>query len=193
MSVSPTTELEAVNQMLRAIGEAPVSSLTGDIGVDVVTARATLNDVMKAIQTVGWLFNTEHEYPLQLNGDNEIILPTNAASVDVCRGRFGNTDPIQRGSKLYDRKNHTYTFSQDIKAKIIFLLPFDELPETARYYVTYSACRKFQDNSVGSEELHKYNASDEMRAWIVFQDDQAEDADLNFMRDDPTLGLIWRL
>lgn len=188
MTEAPTTQLEAVNQMLAAIGESPVSSLAGDVGVDVVTAKATLKEVTKAVQTEGWLFNTEHEFPLLRNGDGHIFVPKNAASVDVIRNRFDGTDPVLRGERLYDRKAHTYIFTQDVKAKIIFLLPFEEMPETARHYVTYRACRKFQNNSVGSPELHRYNSTDEMQARIIFMADQAEDEDLNFLRDDPEFG-----
>lgn len=192
MTETPTTQLDAVNQMLLAIGESPVSTLTGDVGVDVVTAKQTLADITRAVQTEGWLFNTEHEFPLSVDGDNQIGIPSNAASVDVIRERFGDNDPIQRGLKLYDRKNHTYTFTEGVKAKIIFLLPFEDMPETARYYVTYRACRKFQDNSIGSESLHRYNERDEMRARVVFENDQAEDEDLNFLRDDPFFGSVVR-
>lgn len=193
MPETPTTQLEAVNQMLRAIGESPVSTLVGDVGVDVVTAKQTLATIMKSVQTEGWQFNTEYGYPLQRDGNNEITVPGNAASVDVVKGYYGDNDPVLRGTKLYDRKNHTYTFDADLKATIIFLLPFEEMPESARHYIAYRATRKFQDDMVGSNDLNRYNARDEMTARIVFENDQAEDEDLNFIRDDPQLGKIWSL
>ena len=42
MTVAATTELEAINIMLAAIGEAPVNSLTGQVPVDVRIAQSTL-------------------------------------------------------------------------------------------------------------------------------------------------------
>ena len=54
-----TTELEAVNAMLRAIGEAPVSTLTGATQVDVVAAIGILRDLAREVQEEGWRFNTE--------------------------------------------------------------------------------------------------------------------------------------
>lgn len=193
MAETPTTQLDAVNTMLMTIGESPVSSLTGSVGVDVVEAKQTLNTVMKAVQTGGWVFNTEHEFPLQVDLDNHIALPANAASVDVYKGRFGDTDPVARGLRLYDRKNHTYSFDTSVKARIIFLLPFEEMPSTARYYVMYRACRVFQNNAIGSEILHRYTLQDERVALADFENDQAEDEDLNFIRDDALFGRIWRL
>lgn len=188
MNETPTTKLEAVNQMLAAISESPVSSLTGDGGVDVVTAQVTLNEVMKAVQAEGWLFNTEYNFPLLRDTGGEIYVPSNASTVDVVRDRFGNTDPVLRGNRIYDRRNHTYVFEENLEAKIIFLLPFEEMPETARHYVTYRSARKFENNSVGSPQLNRFNREDEMTAKILFMSDQAEDEDLNFLRDDPEFG-----
>ncbi|MEO0471881.1 MAG: hypothetical protein AAF206_19805, partial [Bacteroidota bacterium] len=35
---------------------------------------------------------------------------------------------------------HSYVFTENLKAKVIFLLPFEEMPESARHYITYRAC-----------------------------------------------------
>jgi hypothetical protein len=189
--ITPSTELEAVNTMLRAIGESPVSSLYGDVGVDVVTAKHTLMEIMKAVQTEGWIFNTEYDYPLNRNVSGQIVVPANALLVDIARSRFGDIDPVMRGSRVYDRKNHTFIFTVDLKAKIIFGLPFTDMPESARHYVTYRAVRKFQDNSLGSSDLHRYNERDELMARVRFMDEQAEDEDLNFLKDTPGFNQLW--
>ena len=42
MAVAATTELEAINIMLAAIGESPVNSLIGTLPVDVKLAQSTL-------------------------------------------------------------------------------------------------------------------------------------------------------
>jgi hypothetical protein len=189
--VTPTTKLEAVNTMLRAIGESPTSTLSGDVGVDVVTARQTLDEVTKAVQAEGWLFNTEHAYPLSRDSENNIVIPATALSVGVDRRKYFDIDAVLRGNRLYDRKNHTYVFDRDLEAKIVFGLDFEEMPETARTYVTYRAARKFQDTSLGSQELHQFNEKDELYARIRFMDDQAEDEDLNFLKDDPAFQPLW--
>lgn len=189
--ITPSTELEAVNTMLRAIGESPVSTLSGDVGVDVVTARQTLTEIMKAVQTEGWIFNTEYDYPLNRDMSGQIIVPANALQVDIVKNRYSDIDPVMRGNKVYDRKNHTFTFTIDLKAKIIFGLSFTDMPESARHYVTYRAARKFQDNSLGSEELHKFNERDELMARVRFMDEQAEDEDHNFLRDTDGFQQLW--
>lgn len=191
--LTPSTELEAVNTMLRAIGESPASSLSGSVGVDVVTARSTLTEISRAVQTEGWIFNTEYGYPLSRDVNNEIGVPTNALVVDVPRRVYPSIDPVIRGRKLYDRMNHTYKFDVDLEARVVFGLDFTELPESARHYITYRAARKFQDNSVGSTELHQYNERDEMIARARLLDEQTEDEDLNFLKDSPDFSQLWRV
>jgi len=191
--ITPTTELEAVNTMLRAIGESPVSTLSGEVGVDVVTARQTLTEIMKAVQTEGWIFNTEYDYPLTRDISGQIVVPANALQVDINKREFFDIDPVMRGNRVYDRKNHTFTFTVDLKAKIIFGLPFTDMPESARHYVTYRAARKFQDNSLGSSELHQFNERDELMARVRFMDEQAEDEDLNFLKDTPGFRQLWSI
>lgn len=188
---TPTTELEAVNTMLRAIGEAPTSSLTGEVGVDVVTAKATLDEVSREVQSEGWLFNTEHDYPMARANNGEIYVPASAAVVDVSKRRYPGIEPVMRGNRLYDRKNHTYSFDQDVEARVVFLLPFTNMPETARRYVTIRAARMLQDDSLGSNDLHRFKERDEMFARIRFVDEQSEDEDLNFLRETPDFNQLW--
>ena len=64
MAVAATTELEAINIMLAAIGEAPVNTLTGTLPVDVKIAQSTLVEINKAVQAEGWSFNTETDVTL---------------------------------------------------------------------------------------------------------------------------------
>ena len=47
--MTATTELEAVNIMLAAIGESPVNTLTGTLPVDVKLAQTTLEEVNKEV------------------------------------------------------------------------------------------------------------------------------------------------
>ncbi len=61
-SISPLTELEAINIMLAAIGEAPLAPATDLATVtaaDVVTAISTLRNISRSVQAEGWRFNTE--------------------------------------------------------------------------------------------------------------------------------------
>lgn len=186
---TPTTRLEAVNMMLRAIGEAPVTQLYSSAGVDTPNALSTLNASLRSFLTEGWHFNTEYDYPLPRDEANEITVPSNAFRVKFPKNMAG-ADPVVRGTSVYDRRNHTYKFDHTIKASIIFGLPFEELPEAARMYVAIRAARKFQDDNIGENVIHRFSEQDEAMARSVFLSDEAEAEDNNMLDDTPD---FWRL
>ena len=121
MSLAPTTELEAVNTMLNTIGEAPVNTLVNMTSVDAITALSVLQSVNREVQSQGWFFNYEYNYPLTPNQNGELSLPTNIMSVDSSNVSHKH-DLVQRGSRAYDRLNHTYIFDEAVKCDLILLL-----------------------------------------------------------------------
>ena len=163
MSLTPTTELEAVNTMLNTIGEAPVNTLVNMTSVDALAALSVLQNVNRGVQVEGWFFNSEYDYPLVPDLDGNLPLPTNLMSVDSTN-ESSSYDLIQRGSRAYDRKNHTYTFTETVKCNLIILLAFEEIPEAARNYITLRASRILQDRLLGSDSLHTMNREDEYQA-----------------------------
>jgi hypothetical protein len=177
MAQTMTTELEAVNTMLACVGEAPINTLEGDLPASIQIAVDLLNDVSRRIQAKGWSFNTEEDYELALNGDSECVLPGNTLSCDLTIEDW-TVNLVQRGSQLYDRKNHTYVLEAAPRCTIVFFLAWDELPEAARNYIKIKAARIHQDNTVGSESHHRYTQQDEVEAYadIVGANAEAEDA-----------------
>lgn len=159
-TTTPTSELEAVNTMLSCIGEAPISDIetTGSVRVD--QAKAMLNEISRTVQQRGWHFNSEDDYPLVRNGTGELVLPTNTFRVCAAREHRADYDVVQRGTKLYDRKNHTFTFTVDLKVDIVLCLPFEELPEAARKYINIFAARTFQGRVQGSEAVYRFTSED---------------------------------
>jgi hypothetical protein len=59
-----TTELEAINAMLAAIGEAPVTSIAAPRLPDLEIAVNTLRDATRELLTQSWKFNTEYDLEL---------------------------------------------------------------------------------------------------------------------------------
>lgn len=181
MPETPQTQLDAVNKLLRTIGESEVEDLTPPYGVDVESALSTLTEVSREVQLRAWQFNTEYGYPLPLDTNGNIPAPANALVVDVDRREYPSVDAVLRGPFLYDRLGHTDIFTQDLTARVVLFLPFDKLPESARSYISYRAARLFQDNSNGSNDLHRYNERDEIMAYASMANEQAEDEDLDFL------------
>lgn len=66
INIVPTTELEAVNALLAAIGEAPVAQGEVDTPTSVTTTMALgeLKNAAREVLLRGWKFNTEFGYPV---------------------------------------------------------------------------------------------------------------------------------
>lgn len=183
--LTATTELDAVNIMLGTIKESPVTTLEDNESVDAATALSVLREISKMIQSRVWHFNTDTEVTLTRNGDGEVTLPSNCVRVDYAKGHEQyNVDPVQRGTRLYDRKNQTYVFDADPVVDMTVLLSFDELPEPARYYITIKAARVFQRRTLGSETLDSFVEDDELRALVAMMDFDGDTADLNILSGD---------
>lgn len=181
LDLAPTTELEAVNICLAAIGESPVSSVEVDGLEDASTALQKLREASRAFQGEGWSFNTDHLYPVSRNQDGEIVLPVSALHADISRSEGRNG--VWRGGKLWDKENHTFVWDRDMKLDVVWLFPFDSLPELARAYVAVRGARLFARQQLGGEENEKYTKDDEMRAWVRFRQEENRAADRNVFRN----------
>ena len=191
MPVAATTELQAVNIMLAAIGEAPINTLTGTLPVDAVTARSTLAEVNKNIQSEGWSFNTEIDVTQTRDGSNHINLQNDILKIDPNIHQHPTIDAIQRGSKLYDRLNNKFEFDEDLICTVVYFREFNEIPEPARYYITIKAARIFVDRLVSDEGLRTYTQQDEVRARAILMETDLSNGDHNLLRGDPSLTSVF--
>lgn len=177
--LTPTTELDAVNQMLGTIGEAPVNTLIGVTSLDTAIAINTLAEISRDIQSKGHHFNTDKGLKLQPGAfTGEIEVPINCVDIDTV-DPDGSIDVILRGRRLYDRVNHTFKFTAPVTVDMVVLLPFGELPESARRYISVRACRVFQKRQVGSTTLATFTAEDEREALMSFRRSLGRNADHN--------------
>ena len=191
MTVAATTELESINIMLAAIGEAPINSLTGTLPVDARLAQSTLTEVNKEVQSEGWSFNTEIDVTLTRDASKQIALPQDVLRVDANIHQHPTIDPIQRGLKLYDRLNNKYEFDEDLICTIVYLRTFSEIPEPARRYIIIKAARVFVDRLVSDQGLRTYTQQDETRARAILMETDLCNADHNVLRGDPSLTSVF--
>jgi len=136
------TNLSAVNSILGAIGQAPLSKLDFS-NPEVSYIFNILKDTNRDVQDEGWTFNTEKHYKLAPDGNNEIKIPDNMLRMDVSDGRKDRTtNVIRRGGKLYDKVRHSYSFSGDQYLDIVWLFKFEDVPSVfQRYIISRSAAR----------------------------------------------------
>lgn len=179
-ALAVTTELEAVNKMLEAIGADPVASLTVSVDSDVTLAKSILAETLKEVQSQGWNFNTDTRYSMTRTVDNEYVVPDNVAEIDVSDD-FPHIRATYRNGKMWDQENHTFTWDVDLTFNVVWLFEFEELPQTARHYITMKAARKLQGKALGSDNLGKYTAQDEEEARTIFMDAEGIDAEHNIL------------
>jgi hypothetical protein len=183
MALNTTTELEAINTMLSVIGEAPLSSLSEISAVtDAVIARSVLNEVSREVQSMRWHFNYEKDFELLPEvGTGFIYVPPNALLADTSKTHW-DKDVVQRGNRMYNKTTHSFVFDTSLKCDLVFLLEFEDLPQTAKHYITIRASRIFADRTVGSELLYKLTAQDEQVAMVSLKRAEGLTGDYNILR-----------
>ena len=176
-----TTKLEAINTMLSCIGQSPLNSLEGTKSYFTISAEKILNDEIKRIQLQGWDFNSEDNYPLVPNTDNEIVVPSNLIMINLpscLRNRY-----VVRNGKLYDKQEHSFKINKTLYASVVFSLEFEELPEVAKEYAKMSAAYKFVKRELGSEKACAYTQEDLSEARIALEQHELEIGDYTMIPD----------
>lgn len=146
------SKLDAVNRILRASGEYPVSTLAVTGSNDVTLAVQTLDEVALQCQMTGLNCNTvEKDYLPDVNG--KIYIPDTTLSIDTVGTDYGR-NIVQRGrapTYLFDVDNNTdaFTVGTPLKVRITVALSFEELPTSEQFEITDTAARMYQMATVG--------------------------------------------
>lgn len=162
------TELDAVNLMLSCIGQAPLNTLEGTQSYFTIAAKQILDNLNTTCQLEGWDFNTEEDYSLEPDNDN--IIHINSDMLVVKIPMIYKNQYVIRNKKLFDKFNHTFKIKTPVRAKVIFKLPFEELPEAAKQYIAIAAAYKFVKRELGSKETTLYTQEDVLQARIALMD-----------------------
>lgn len=184
--IGPALELQAVNEMLAAIGEDPVEELD-HLPPSGNTALSVLRGVSRDLQEGGHWFNTERDYVLTPNDDQEIIIPDAVISLDGVDG-----DYIERRPRLYDRERKTFTFDGPVACSVIFHLEWDFLPSVARRFITALAIEKFVDGFPGANAVTEARNRNLIRAKAAFDKAAIRNADYNLLDNQSIQQLIRR-
>jgi hypothetical protein len=183
-----TSELSAVNQILAAVGQAPVTTLD-QTNPDTTIAYNTLVEVSREIQAQGWIFNSEFELPLIPDNDGDIIIPSNVLRVDRSEipENFGLA-VVARSGKLYNAITHTFNWSalsSPLKCDVVYLTPFDDCPQPFKDYVTARASVVASSRMVGDPNqfrLLKEREEQSRAMWMQHESEQGNYTMFGFPR-----------
>ena len=155
-TTNASTELPAINQILMACGQAPVTTLD-ETNPDVAIAYQTLLEISREVQSEGWTFNKEPHYEMTPEtGTNHIVIPNNVLQIDLSSSNASNKEVVRRGGKLYDKYNHTYEWTDGpIDCDIVWLFDWVDIPRAVQDYITARASTVVSSRIVGDKTQYE--------------------------------------
>ena len=166
------TRLDAVNQCLLAAGEAIVSDLENQSGVDTSIAEYLLNQFTDDYQFRG-LANNRYTKTLTIGPDGLVRLPATIISLDFNSLLTNAEDNIVRVSikndngsfYLWNVTDQTSDFSaystEEIKATLIVSVEWEDIDTPGQRAIVASAARRYQMLTQGDQGADAYLAQDE--------------------------------
>ena len=163
------TELSAVNSILGAIGQSPVTTISGNTNPEIAFIYNLLRDANVDVQNEGWHFNTEKHVNFKPDSSNKISIPTDVLKMDVSNGWSHRVyDVVKRNGYLYDKFDHTDDWSNaatsGIDLDIVKLFTFEDLPSVFQRYIILMASGRAATQLVGNPQLVQLLATRESYA-----------------------------
>ena len=155
MNIDTSTQLSklsALNGMASYLGIPPLQSLSDiDRSPDFQLAEVILDEMVHEVCAHGMPCNTDYNYTLVRNVDNEI--PLEAGMIAVFPEDENEKYVIERNAKLYDRDKNTSIFEQDVDCRVFWLQTYESLPAVVRKYVYVSSARRLVSRVKGDDAV----------------------------------------
>lgn len=147
-------EVDAINRMLRYIGELPVPTdvIIDDLeeGHEAQQARTILYETLREEQEEKWWFNSLSGLPFVPDINGYITMPQNIISVDSQSGKY-----LVEGGDLVDMETESKVFTDTVELDVLLEVQFSDLPDTFRNYVVLVAAKHLHVYLNGDETTQK--------------------------------------
>ena len=190
-TIDTDTELSAVNSILGAIGQAPITTLgtvstTENIEAydnpEVAFIFNILRDANVDTQAEGWHFNTELHVEFGRDSNNRIPFPNNVLRLDLHENQSKRTkDLVNRDGFMYDKITHSNQFGANLILDVTYLSPFNNLPTVFKRYITYRASRIAATQLVANPALVRLLAQQETLARAALMEYECNQGDHNML------------
>ena len=149
------TKIDAINRMLRYIGELPIpNDITVDElpeGHEAVQARVILDETIREEQEEGWWFNKfTITYPPSASG--YITIPSNVTSL---KATSATANYVKNGNDLYDVTQQTKIFTDPVELDVRLEIEFADLPDVFRTYVVLQAAKQLHTYLNGDDTTQR--------------------------------------
>ena len=117
-----------------------------------------LTEVNKDVQNECWICNIERHVKVSPDANKNIEIPANYLSYDFHDNLTNKSKDLVRRKKdgkylLYDTVAHSYEFSGDVVLDVVYLFPFEDLPNVFKRYITYRAAVRAATQLVANPQL----------------------------------------
>ena len=176
------TELSAVNNILGAIGQSPLTTLNFE-NPEVSFIYNLLRDANVDTQAEGWHFNTEKHVkytPDSVTG--KIAIGNDILSMDAHDNHIRRQyNLVRRNGFLYDKQDHTDDFStvDSIHLDVVRLYNFEDLPIIFRRFITYRAAVMAATQLVANPQLVRLLTNNASLARAALQEYECNQGDHN--------------
>lgn len=171
-------DLNAVNDMLGAIGESAILQLD-ETNADAQNALRILTRVNRNVQSKGWNFNINEAAVLTPDLQNNKIryLPTYLRVMTTGAASFYSN----RDGYLYDLSTQTDIFPDAITVELTELKMYYEMPPVFRDYIVTKASREFNAKFFGSPESEQYLREQEQELYQQVMEYEMDSGRYNMM------------
>ena len=158
-TIDTDTNLSAVNSILGAIGQSPVTELNYQ-NPELGFIFNILTEVNKDVQNEGWVFNVEKHVPAPIESDKRVPIANNILRYDThddykyrTKDLVRRTDPADQQTYLYNTVDHTYEFNEPFELDVVYLWEFTELPSVFQRYIISRASVRAATQLVNNPQL----------------------------------------
>jgi hypothetical protein len=125
---------------------------------DVAIALNTLREVSREVQAEGWSYNTEFDYKITPDSNNEIRIPDDVLQMDLNGGYTENIekDAVFRGGKLYDKKAHSYKWTAEtVYVDIVWYFDWESIPAPIQAHIVARAAAVVSSRIIGDSNQYQ--------------------------------------
>jgi len=161
---------------------------------DVAIALNTLREVSREVQAEGWTYNTEFDYKITPDSNNEINIPDDVLQMDLNQGYPENIekDAVFRGGKLYDKKKHSYKWTAEtVYVDILWYFEWENIPAPIQAYIVARAAAIVSSRIVGDTNQYQILQQKELTTRSQALEYECNQGDFTFFGS-PSHGNFYR-
>lgn len=160
-----------------------VSRIESQTNPDVAIALNTLREVSREIQSEGWTFNKEYDYPITPDSNNEVIIPNNMLHMDLNYDytQNMNRDSVNREGKLYDKTAHSFVWTDEkLYVDVIWYFDWPSIPTVIQSFIIARAAAIVSSRIIGDPNQYQMLAQKEALARSTALEYECNQGDYTF-------------